>query len=141
MAYKSSQTYINLPVKDINRTKEFFGSIGFEFNPQFSDDNSACLVVNDNTFVQMLAESYFNTFVNRPIADFASNAGGIIALSADSREHADELAEKALAAGGKPYKEPKDYGFMYVRSFEDPDGHLWEIGYFDANAMFQHQSQ
>ncbi|MBO9596925.1 MAG: glyoxalase/bleomycin resistance/extradiol dioxygenase family protein [Cohnella sp.] len=137
MSYQSSQTYINLPVKDINRTKEFFGSIGFEFNAQFSDENSACLVVNDNTFVQMLTESYFNTYVSKPIADLAAHSAGIIALSANSRKHADELAEKAYAAGGKPYKDTQDHGFMYVRNFEDPNGHLWEICYFDMSAFNQ----
>ncbi len=137
MSYQSSQTYINLPVKDINRTKEFFGSIGFEFNAQFSDENSACLVINDNTFVQLLAESYFNTFVSKPIANLSSHSAGIIALSANSREHADELAEKAYAAGGKPFKDTQDHGFMYVRNFEDPNGHLWEICYFDTSAFNQ----
>lgn len=135
MAYKPNQTYVNLPVKNINRTKDFFSSIGFEFNPQFSDDNSACMVINDNTFVMLLSESYFRTFINKPVADVASAAGGIIALSADSREHVDELADKALSAGGKQSKEPADHGFMYVRSFEDLDGHLWEIAFMDMSAM------
>ncbi|MEW9700628.1 VOC family protein [Paenibacillus sp. SI8] len=137
MAYKSTHTFVNLPVKDLNRTKEFFSSIGFEFNPQFSDENSACLVVNDNTFVQLLTESYFRTFITKPMADVASAAAGIIALSADSREHVDELANKALAAGGKESKAPVDHGFMYVRSFEDLDGHLWEIAFFDPSAYSQ----
>ncbi|RUS47050.1 VOC family protein [Cohnella sp. AR92] len=137
MAYKSTHTFINLPIKDLNRTKEFFGSIGFEFNPQFSDENSACLVVNDNTFVQLLTESYFRTFITKPLADVASAAAGIIALSADSREQADELANKALAAGGKESRAPMDHGFMYVRSFEDLDGHLWEIAFFDPSAYSQ----
>ncbi|WP_276357196.1 VOC family protein [Cohnella caldifontis] len=133
MAYKSAYTFINLPVKEINRTKEFFGSIGFEFNPQFSDEKSACLIINDNTSVQLLEESYFGSFINKPVANVAGAAGAIIALSADSRAHVDELADKALAAGGKQSKEPADHGFMYVRSFEDLDGHLWEIAYMDPN--------
>ncbi|TJY42574.1 glyoxalase/bleomycin resistance/extradiol dioxygenase family protein [Cohnella pontilimi] len=137
MAYKSNYTYVNLPVKDLNRTKEFFSSIGFEFNPQFSDEKAACLVINDNTFVQLIVESYFQTFINKPIADVASAAGGIIALSADSREHVDQLADKALTAGGKQSKEPADHGFMYVRNFEDLDGHLWEIAYMDMSAFSQ----
>ncbi|MCD9021973.1 VOC family protein [Cohnella silvisoli] len=137
MAYKSTHTYLNLPVKDLNRTKEFFSSIGFEFNPQFSDDKSACMVINDNTFVMLLTESYFQTFINKPVADVASAATGIIALSADSREHVDELADKALSAGGKQSKEPADHGFMYVRSFEDLNGHLWEIAYMDMSAFSQ----
>ncbi|WP_127529336.1 VOC family protein [Paenibacillus kobensis] len=137
MAYQSTHTFVNLPVRDLNRTKEFFSSIGFEFNPQFSDENSACLVINDNTCVQLLTESYFQTFVNKPIADAVSAATGIIALSANSRAQADELADKALAAGGKQYKEPADHGFMYVRSIEDLDGHLWEIAYMDMSAFPQ----
>lgn len=137
MAYKPNQTYVNMPVKDLNRTKEFFSSIGFEFNPQFSDDNAASMVINDNTFVLLQVESYFRTFINKPVADVASAAAGIIALSADSREHVDELADKALAAGGKQFKEPADHGFLYVRSFEDLDGHLWEITYMDMSAFPQ----
>lgn len=137
MAYKSTHTFVNLPVKDLNQTKEFFSSIGFEFNPQFSDEKAACLVINDNTFVQLLTESYFQTFISKPVADVASAAAGIIALSADSREQVDELADKALAAGGKQSKEPADHGFMYVRSFEDLDGHLWEIAFFDPSAYSQ----
>ncbi|MCM3625754.1 VOC family protein [Paenibacillus glycanilyticus] len=136
-SYKSNYTYINLPVKDLNRTKNFFGSIGFEFNSQFSDENSACMVINENTFVQLLVESYFQTFINKPVADVSIAAGKIIALSADSREHVDELADKALSAGGKESKEPADHGFMYVRSFEDLDGHLWEIAYMDMSTMSQ----
>lgn len=137
MAYKSTHTFVNLPVKDLNQTKDFFSSIGFEFNPQFSDEKAACLVINDNTFVQLLTESYFQTFISKPVADVASAAAGIIALSADSREQVDELADKALAAGGKQSKEPADHGFMYVRSFEDLDGHLWEIAFFDPSAYSQ----
>ncbi|WP_274653207.1 VOC family protein [Paenibacillus humicola] len=137
MAYQSNYTYLNLPVKDLNRTKEFFSAIGFGFNSQFSDDNSACMVINDHTFVQLLTESYFQTFINKPVADVVSAAAGIIALSADSREHVDELADKALSAGGKQFKDPADHGFMYVRSFEDLDGHLWEIAYMDMSAVSQ----
>ncbi|MCJ8012286.1 VOC family protein [Paenibacillus sp. KQZ6P-2] len=137
MSYKSTHTFVNLPVKDLNRTKEFFSIIGFEFNPQFSDENAACLVINDNTCVQLLTESYFQTFINKPIADATSSATGIIALSANSRAQTDELADKALAAGGKQSKEPADHGFMYVRSFEDLDGHLWEIAYMDMGAFPQ----
>lgn len=137
MAYKSTHTFVNLPVKDLNRTKEFFSSIGFEFNLQFSDGNALCLVINENTSVHLLTESYFQTFINKPIADAASAATGIIALSAISREQADELADKALAAGGKQSKEPADHGFMYVRSFEDLDGHLWEIAYMDMDSFSQ----
>lgn len=137
MAYKSTHTFVNLPVKDLNQTKDFFSSIGFEFNPQFSDEKAACLVINDNTFVQLLTKSYFQTFISKPVADVASAAAGIIALSADSREQVDELADKALAAGGKQSKEPADHGFMYVRSFEDLDGHLWEIAFFDPSAYSQ----
>ncbi|WP_306616827.1 VOC family protein [Paenibacillus sp. GD4] len=94
-------------------------------------------MINDNTCVQLLAGSYFQTFVNKPLVDAASGAIGIIALSANSRAHADELADKALSAGGKQSKEPEEHGFMYVRSFEDLDGHLWEIAYMDMGAYPQ----
>ncbi|MGV3466296.1 MAG: VOC family protein [Heyndrickxia sp.] len=137
MAYSSTHTYINLPVKDLNRTKEFFSKIGFEFDPQFSDEKAVCMIINENTFAMMLVESYFETFVSKPVADVPSAAHAIIALSAESREHVDELADKALSSGGKQTKEPADHGFMYVRSFEDINGHLWEIAYMDVNAFSQ----
>jgi len=137
MAYRSSHTYINLPIKDLNQTKEFFSSIGFEFDPQFSDEKAACMIINENTFAMLLVEPYFKTFIKKPVADVSSAAGAIIALSANSREHVDELADKALSAGGKESNEPADHGFMYVRSFEDINGHLWEIAHMDMGAFSQ----
>ncbi|MEK0314642.1 VOC family protein [Cohnella sp. 56] len=94
-------------------------------------------MINDNTYVQLLTGSYFQSFVNKPLADAASAATGIIALSADSRAQMNELADKALAAGGKQSKDPVDHGFKYVRSFEDLDGHLREIAYMDTGAFSQ----
>ena len=110
MAFRSNYAFINLPVKDLNRAKEFFGGLGFEFNPQYSDENAACLVINDTTFAMLLVDSYFKTFIKKPVADVASAAGAIIALSAESRAQVDELADKALASGGKPSNEY--YGFI-----------------------------
>lgn len=138
MAFQSTYTFINLPVKDLKRTRAFFESIGFEFNPQYSGDEAICLVINDTTYAMLLLDSYFRTFIKKPVADVSSAAGAIIALSADSRAQVDELADKALAAGAKPSNDPADHGFMYVRSFEDLDGHLWEIAYMDPNAAMGH---
>lgn len=124
-------------MRNLNQTKEFFSSIGFEFNAQLSDEKAACMVINDNTFVMLLTESYFGSFISKPVADLSGSAAGIIALSADSRDHVNELADKALAVGGKQSKDSQDHGFMYVRSFEDLDGHLWEIAHMDMSAMPQ----
>lgn len=134
MAVKLSNVFVNLPIKDLNATMGFFTKIGFEFNMQFTDDKAACLVLGDNIYAMLLKEEFFQTFIKKEIADASRSTEVITALSADSREQVDELADKALAAGAKQYNDPVDHGFMYTRSFEDLDGHLWEITYMDMSA-------
>jgi uncharacterized protein len=133
MALQSKQIFVNLPVKDLNKTKEFFKSIGYEFNAQFTDEKAACMVIGDNIYAMLLVESFFQTFIKKEITDASKQTEVIVALSADSREQVDEIANKAAAAGAKGY-EPVDHGFMYSRSFEDLDGHLWEYVYMDMSA-------
>lgn len=113
---------------------EFFGKVGFEFNPHFTDENAACMVISDSIFVMLLVEPFFNTFTKKEIADTTKSSEVIVALSADSREQVDEIVNKALAAGGKAPNEPMDQGFMYGWSFQDLDGHLWEFMYMDESA-------
>ncbi|GGT17993.1 glyoxalase [Streptomyces kurssanovii] len=127
--------FVNLPVKDLEASKAFWGKLGYSFNPQFSDESGACLVFSDTVFAMLLTEARFKDFTKKDIADAATSTEVILALSADSREKVDELVDAALAAGGSPSNEPQDYGFMYGRSFQDPDHHLWEVVWMDVEAM------
>ncbi|MBO1513302.1 VOC family protein [Metabacillus bambusae] len=137
MGLQASQIYVNLPVKDLNKSVEFFTKVGFEFNPQFTDENATCMVVGENIFVMLLVEEFFNTFTKKDIADATKSTEVIVAISADSKEMVDEIVHKALAAGGQPSNDPVDHGFMYGWSFQDIDGHLWELMYMDENAANQ----
>lgn len=132
--------FVNLPVRNLNDTMDFFTKLGFKFNPQFTDQNAACMVVSEDAFVMLLAEEFFKTFTKKGISDATKSTEVIVALSANSREEVDEMVNKALAAGGKASNEPSDYGWMYQWSFQDLDGHLWEVGYMDPSAMGQDQS-
>ncbi|MET9510854.1 VOC family protein [Streptomyces flavidovirens] len=127
--------FVNLPVKDLDTTKAFFGKLGFSFNPQFSDDKTACLVISDTIFAMLLTEPRFKEFTKKEIADTSRTTEVLLALSAESREKVDEMADTALASGGSPANEPLDHGFMYGRSFQDPDGHTWEVIWMDPSAV------
>ncbi len=135
MAVSLSNIFVNLPVKDLQRSMNFFQSIGFEFNPQFSDEKAACLVIGPNIFTMLLTEEYFKSFTKKEIPDTTGQSEVIVALSAESRDQVDEIVNKALASGGKPYSDPVDHGFMYTWSFQDPDSHLWEIVFMDSSAV------
>lgn len=121
------QLFVNLPVKDLDRSVKFFTALGFEFNPQFTDENATCMIIGSDCFAMLLVEKYFSTFTDKPIADAAGSVEVINAIRLDSREDVDAMADQALASGGSTFADPKDYGFMYQRSFQDPDGHLWEV--------------
>jgi uncharacterized protein len=123
--------FVNLPVKDLEASKEFFGQLGFQFNPEFSDETAACMVVDENIFFMFLVEDRFKDFINGEIADATRTTETINALSADSREQVDETVEKALAAGGQPWKPIMEEGPMYGGSFQDLDGHVWEVMYME----------
>ncbi|BAB06838.1 VOC family protein [Halalkalibacterium halodurans] len=131
MTVKAQHIFVNLPVKDLNKTKEFFTSIGFEFNEQYSDDKAACLVIGENIYAMLLLEQFFQSFTNQPVTDTETSREVIIAISADSRVQVDEIVTKAIEAGGKPANDPMDHGFMYSWSFQDVDGHLWEVLYME----------
>ncbi|MBT2763976.1 VOC family protein [Paenibacillus sp. ISL-20] len=135
MALKSDNIFVNLPVKDLERTKDFFSKIGFEFNAQFTDKNAACLVIGDNIFAMLLTEDYFKTFTKKDLSNATNTTEVILALSAESREQVDEIVNAALSAGGSPSNDPVDHGFMYGWSFQDPDGHLWEVMYMDQSQV------
>ncbi|SED72429.1 hypothetical protein SAMN05216483_4413 [Streptomyces sp. 2131.1] len=127
--------FVNLPVKDLETSKGFYGKLGYSFNPQFSDERTACLVISDTIFAMLLQEERFKDFTKKEIADASRSTEVILALSADSREKVDELADAALASGGSPANEPQDLGFMYGRSFQDPDHHIWEVVWMDPSAV------
>ncbi|ARF72418.1 VOC family protein [Kitasatospora albolonga] len=126
--------FVNLPVKDLEVSKGFFEKLGYSINPQFTDDKAACVVISDTIFAMLLTEPRFKDFTKKDIADASGTTEVILALSADSREKVDELADAALAAGGSPANEPQDLGFMYGRSFQDPDHHIWEVIWMDPAA-------
>lgn len=131
MALQANQIFVNLPVKDLDKSVEFFTKIGFEFNPQFTDKNATCMVISEHIFVMLLVEDFFRTFTKKDISNAETTTEVIIALSAESKEQVDEIVNKALAAGGKESNDPVDHGFMYGWSFQDIDGHLWEVSYMD----------
>jgi predicted lactoylglutathione lyase len=122
--------FVNLPVKDLEASKGFFGELGFAFNPQFSDEHAACMIVDENIFVMLLVEDRFRDFINGEIAD-ATSTEVLTALSAGSREEIDQMVATAIAAGGKPWKPVMDEGPMYGASFQDLDGHVWELMYME----------
>lgn len=133
----ATQIFVNLPVKDLNRSVEFFTQLGFKFNPQFTDENATCMIVDENIFIMLLVEEFFKSFTKKEIADATKSTEVIIALSADSREKVDEMIKKATEAGGTAPNEKQDHGWMYQHGFQDLDGHLWEVAYMDMNAIPQ----
>jgi len=137
----TTQIFVNLPVKDLSRTVEFFKKLGFAFNAQFTDENATCMIINDNIFVMLLVEKFFKSFTKKEICDTTKDTEVIIALSTDSREKVDEMMQNVFEAGGKESREPQDHGWMYGRSFQDINGHLWEIIYMDEKALKNNERQ
>ena len=131
----SRKVFINLAVEDLQRSVQFFTALGFEFNPQFTDEQATCMILSEEAFVMLLVKSRFADFTKKDIADAAAQTEVILALSAESRAEVDELVDKALAAGGSPANDKMDMGFMYGWSFSDPDGHQWEVMHMDPTAV------
>lgn len=121
------QLFVNLPVKNLDRTVAFFTALGFSFNPQFTDENATCMIIGDNIFAMLLVEKFFATFTGKQIADAHTSTEVINALAVDSREEVDTMVRQAVAAGGTTTADAKDLGFMYQHGFQDLDGHLWEV--------------
>jgi predicted lactoylglutathione lyase len=130
-----TKIFVNLPVKDLNRTVEFFTKLGFSFNPQFTDENATCMVIGEDIFVMLLVEKFFKSFTKKEICDATKDAEVIVALSAESRENVDQMMNRVKEAGGRESREPQDHGWMYGRGFQDVDGHLWEVIYMDVSAL------
>jgi uncharacterized protein len=134
----SRQIYVNLPIKNMERSKAFFGALGFSFNPQFTNEQGACMVITDTIYVMLLVEPFFQTFTKKQIADAGKTTEVLICLSCASRAEVDELVRKAIAAGASTPNAPQDHGFMYGHGFQDLDGHIWELMYMDPNAAPPH---
>jgi uncharacterized protein len=124
--------FVNLPVRDLTKSRTFFEELGFRFNEQFTDDTAACLVIDENIFAMLLTEAKFKEFINGEIAD-PSTTETLLAISVDSRDDVDRVANKALAAGATDWQPPQEQGPMYSRSFQDPDGHVWEVLHMDMS--------
>jgi predicted lactoylglutathione lyase len=130
----ATQVFINFPVKDLEKSKAFFGTLGYTFNPQFTDENAACMVISETIYSMLVTEPKFKTFTSKEIANGHATKEVIVCLSCDSREKVDETINRAIAAGGKAWPtEPLDYGFMYYHGFEDLDGHHWEIMFMEPS--------
>jgi predicted lactoylglutathione lyase len=126
--------FVNLAVQDLKKSMDFFTTLGFTFNPKFTDDKAACMVVSDDAFVMLLTEPFFKTFTPQEPCDTSRYTEGLFALSCESRDEVDQIVNKAIAAGGRNAMKPQDHGFMYGWSFYDLDGHHWEVLWMDPAA-------
>jgi uncharacterized protein len=133
----ATKIFVNLPVKDLKQSVEFFTQLGYTFNKQFTDESATCMVISDDIFAMLLEHERFKTFTPKPICDATKNTEVLVALSCESRAQVDELVRKAVAAGGTTYKEAQDHGFMYAHGFQDLDGHIWEVFYMEPGAVNQ----
>jgi len=130
----STKLFVNLPVKDLSRSVEFFRKLGYAFNPRFTDENATCMLIGEDSYAMLLVEKFFETFTPKPIVDAKHATEVLVAVSAESREAVDRIVETALAAGARRYRNPVDHGFMYQWGFEDLDGHIWEHFWMDPAA-------
>jgi len=132
MAHK---IFVNLAVRDLQKSMAFYKNLGFTFNPQFTDDKAACMIISEEAFVMLLVEPFFKGFTKREVADTTKSNEALLALSCDSRAAVDEMVRKAIDGGGSRAMDPMDQGFMYGWSFYDLDGHHWEPLWMDPNAV------
>ncbi|MBL7952361.1 MAG: glyoxalase/bleomycin resistance/extradiol dioxygenase family protein [Flavobacteriales bacterium] len=132
-----TQIFVNMHVKDLAKSKTFFENLGYTFNPQFTDENAACMVISDTIYCMLLTTGHMERFVpkGKTIADASKVTETLLALSSDSKDAVNELFEKAIAAGATEARPTEDHGFMYGRSFNDLDGHIWEVFWFDPSAL------
>lgn len=131
----SRKVFINLPVRDLPKSMEFFSALGFTFNPQFTDDKAACMILSEEGFVMLLTEPFFRGFTTKEPCDTSRNTEAMFALSCESKAEVDQIVRKAIDAGGSHAMDPTDHGFMYGWSFYDLDGHHWEVMWMDAQAV------
>jgi len=127
--------YVNLPVKNLEQSVEFFRKLGFTFNPQFTDETATCMIVAEDIFIMLLTEKKFKTFTPKEICDATKGTEVLVCLLCESRAEVDEMVRKAVAAGGTTYNDPQDHGLMYGHGFQDLDGHIWELLYMEPGAI------
>jgi len=137
----ANQIFINLAVKDLQKSMNFYAALGFSNNPQFSDETGKCMVWSENIFVMIMTHEKFSSFATNPIADTKSNLAGLFSLSVDSIDEVNSILTNGLNSGGTEPHEMRDYGFMQQRTIEDPDGHTWEIFYMDITKFPKEQSK
>ena len=133
----ATQIYVNLPVKNLKQSIEFFTKLGFSFNPQFTDETATCMIVDENIFVMLLSHDKFKGFTPKAICDATKSTEVLVCISRESRAAVDEMVRQAVAGGGSTYNQPQDHGFMYGHGFQDPDGHIWELVYLNPSALNQ----
>jgi predicted lactoylglutathione lyase len=135
MATQSRKLFVNLAVNDLPRTKAFFSKLGFAYNPQFTNDEAACMPISEDAFVMLLRRDRFKDFTKKAICDTTRFSEGLFAISCDSRAEVDTMVNTAIEAGGKEATDPQDHGFMFVRTFYDLDGHHWEVMWMDPATL------
>ncbi len=133
----ATKIFVNLPVKNLDKSIEFFTELGFTFNPQFTDETATCMIVSEDIFVMLLTEAKFKTFIPKQICDATKSTEVLVCLSSESRAKIDEMVRKAVTGGGTTPMDSKDYGFMYQHGFQDLDGHIWELIYMEPDAINQ----
>lgn len=134
-----TKIFVNLPVKDLNQSIEFFTKIGFTINPQFTDETAACVVITEDIYAMILTHKKFKEFTTKEIADATKTSEVLTCLSFESKEKVNEVVDTAVQAGATETRDAMDYGFMFGRSFNDLDGHIWEVIWMDPNAVKQQQ--
>lgn len=129
----ATKIFLNLPVKNLQKSITFFTALGYTFNLQFTDETATCMIISEDIYAMLLTHEKFQSFTPKPISDATKSTEVLICLTCESRAQVEEQIGKAIAAGGTTYSEPKDYGFMYQHGFQDPDGHIWELFYMDPS--------
>jgi len=131
----TTKIFVNLPVQDLKRSMEFFTKLGYQFNPQFTDETAACMIVSEDIYIMLLTHSKFKEFTPKAICDAKKSTEVLVCLTCESRDEVNATVRKAVAAGGESYAESKDYGFMYQHGFQDLDGHIWELITMEASTI------
>lgn len=133
----ATKIFVNLPVKDLQKSIKFFTAIGYKFNPQFTDETATCMIISEDIYAMLLTHEKFKQFTPREICDATKSTEVLVCLSCESRQDVDATVQKAVAAGGSPIRPPEDYGFMYSHNFQDLDGHIWEYTWMDPSMIQQ----
>lgn len=133
----ATKIFVNLPVKNLKKTIDFFTKLGFSFNAQFTDETATCMIIGENIFAMLMIESRFQEFTKKPVSDATKSTEVLLAFDVESRAKVDEMIKNAVAAGATLYADPQDHGWMYYHSFADLDGHQWEVSYMDESAIPQ----